>query len=129
MKIKQFIEKAIEGGWEQPLNKSVEDYTKSDIAKTFLDPKAWEAVGKVEGWKKEVCFWCGSKESRGGMTVSTPDSPPEGWQTCEGCGIDWMEKAEFGIDGNHIPEWKYIMHQMIDALCEGKTIEEFIKTL
>ena len=63
------------------------------------------------------------------MTTSTPDSPSEAWQICKGCGIDWMDRDEFGIDGNHIREWEYNMHRMVDALCGGGSIEEFIKTL
>lgn len=87
MKIKQFIEKAVEegygwkkwdvGGWGN-LEKS------PHLEAVLLDPKAWEAVGKVEGWHdKELWHW----------------------------------------------SWQNQMHAMIDALAEGKTLEEFIKTL
>ena len=72
--IKQFIEKAIEGGWNiklQGLKCSIRGYydnerfniiEKTDdinegiflsysIEEIVLDPKAWKAVGKVEGWE------------------------------------------------------------------------------
>lgn len=54
----------------------------------FLDPLAWQAVGKVENWRNHSTGWFAYK------------SP-------------WCEK----------------MHAMIDALAEGKSIEEFIETL
>lgn len=44
MTIKQFIERAIEGGWND--NRDLD----SQIEKVFLSPLAWQAVGKVEGW-------------------------------------------------------------------------------
>ena len=61
MEIKEFIEKAIEGGWKyDPWDnfdiKTYDDFHRyyeiSDEA-VFLNPKAWEAVGKVEGWGVE----------------------------------------------------------------------------
>lgn len=50
---KEFIEKAIEGGWK---NEAYEVLTYPDrkdeymIGGVFIDPLAWQAVGKVEGW-------------------------------------------------------------------------------
>ena len=99
MQIKQFIEKAIEGGhYPSSRMQKVLDGNRR-MGKTsaklyfmwnviFLDPKAWEAVGKVEGWRE------GDIE-----------------------------------DDENPPDYVLQMHQMIDALCEGKTVEEFIKTL
>lgn len=111
MTIQQFIEKAIEGGWMPQYpprwwdNGIAEIHASwSRVRATFyrkdgsvgtkgwyiadrldilLDPLAWKAVGKVEGW------W---------------DNPPE-------------------------YVWRTNMHRMIDALAEGKTIEQFISTL
>ena len=86
---KDFIEKAIKGGWKQSLPKFVLNTT-IDINNIFLDPLAWQAVGKVEGWRtrkceKEICIPCN--------------------------------------------DWKYAMHRMIDALAEGKSVEQFLQTL
>jgi len=92
----QFIEKAIEGGWDEKRAK----VTKFDMRdgyegiatsmqstdRMFLDPKAWKAVGKVEAWKSD-------------------------------------------IDDRLFVEWHSKMHGMIDALIEGKTIEDYLKTL
>jgi len=49
MSIKEFIEKAIEGG-------RYKDYGEvpTNGSEILLDPKAWEAVGKVEGWEDET---------------------------------------------------------------------------
>lgn len=44
MTITQFIEKAVDGGWQ------ADDETTT--ATMLLDPLAWQAVGKVEGWPK-----------------------------------------------------------------------------
>lgn len=65
-----------------------------DVKTAFLDPEAWKAVGKVEGWP--------------GI-----DQP---YQNGDG---KWRE----------IPWWQFNMHRLIDALAEGKTIEQYIETL
>lgn len=58
--VKEFIEKAVGGGWDKP------DFWFSGWAKeglpvprmimfeALLDPKAWEAVGKAEGWSEDM---------------------------------------------------------------------------
>ena len=86
MTIKQFVEKAIEGGFEERMWGMGNCSQCSDI---FLDPKAWEAVSKVEGWG-------------GAKNLDTDE---------------------------YTPYWQNRMRGMIDALIEGKTIEEFLKTL
>ena len=91
MTIEKFIEKAIEGGWEKdkyPSFWSFNDIVKFYQDKVFLDPLAWQAVGKVEGWK------------------------------------DYMV-----IDNPYKNIYLYHMHEMIDALAEGKSLSEFIETL
>lgn len=54
MTIKQFIEASIEGGWKAENNAWVADLNGSATlihrADILLDPLAWQAVGKVEGW-------------------------------------------------------------------------------
>lgn len=121
---KEFIEKAIGGGWmakEREATKAkyptfkvgVVDFEETaegwvninflgDIAKAeiFLDPNAWHAVGKSEGWVQK---WS--------MEIWSQDIPA--WN-----------KTQHDID-----EWKYHWYQMIDALDEGKTIEEYLATL
>jgi len=82
MTIKDFINKAIEGGW-MPDADTPEIYYEGIRTNALLDPLAWQAVGKVEGWE----------------------------------------------DRDTEPNWQNKMHQMIDALVEGKTLEEFIETL
>lgn len=103
MTIKDFIERAVEGGWSQT---SVQN----DCTKLlFLDPLAWQAVGKVEGWGRYFCPEC--KMSGYVMSAGRP--------YCMGCGHDL----------GPILEWHHNMHRMIDALAEGKTIEDFLSTL
>lgn len=106
MEIKEFIEKAIEGGCE-PFNTLHMEYAEEthvfgdelvvvagdglpyrrNIYQIFLDPKAWRAVGEVEGWKNGA-----------------------------------YEKML-------MVHWEVKMHQMIDALMNGESLEDYIKTL
>jgi len=72
-----------------------------DIYYILLQPDAWKAVGEVEGWGTDL--WVGS------MSRLT------------GAGLD-THKWE-------IPDWQYPMHRMVDALAEGKTIEQYLETL
>lgn len=49
----RFIEDAIKGGWDKNRHpfppEDIENYT---IEKILLDPHAWQAVGKMRGWKE-----------------------------------------------------------------------------
>lgn len=111
MTTKEFIEKAIKGGWEYrgikednflkvedgSLDEDIFLFSKYNhylipISRILLNPKAWEAVGKVEGWNEE------SKLSSFRLA---------GWNST----------------------YRAKMHQMIDALIEGKTIEDYLSTL
>lgn len=132
MTIQQFIEKAIEGGWKdlhsfQHYNGywarvSLKETTVIENAETgeeetvqvaqafkleeiLLDPEAWKAVGKVEGWHG-YCYAC-----------------DEIWDDGEHyCGPDGV--VGIGMDG-HI----YRMHGLIDHLAEGGTIESYLAGL
>lgn len=95
MTIQTFIEKAIEGGWTQPPEGTAAQMFMHQTI--FLDPEAWKAVGKVEGW------WHCTVHVDGGEEVRCEDPKHD----------DWFKN----------------MHRMIDALAEGKSIEEFITTL
>lgn len=137
MTIKRFIEAAIEGGyfipplfggkgsqkvegntivtthkkhdgWESWSNEKLSDV---NIYKVLLDPLAWQAVGKVEGWENFRCKRCGKEREDRSFN--------------EHCG-DWGYYA-----GSSAWEetWRYQMHRMIDALAEGKTISEFLESL
>lgn len=102
MTITQFIEKAILGGWRDwatlnpgsyvitPLGIEWGGHTFSIYA-ILLDPEAWKAVGKVEGWLP--------KGYRRGSAITERD------------------------------EWHARMRWMVDALAEGKSVEDFIATL
>ncbi len=51
MTIQSFIAKGVEGGWknEQAYSFKGDDFVYC-ISFILLDPEAWRAVGKVEGW-------------------------------------------------------------------------------
>lgn len=132
MTIKQFIECAIEGGWKYK-RKHQEIYLCEDQPKEgegdtriglrsntyaiMLDPNAWRAVGKVKGWKGDLIRMCNGC----GVALRVNEEPTMDGKHGgkNGCGSDIIE-----YDG----QWLIEMHRMIDALCDGKTIEEFIAT-
>lgn len=106
MTTKEFIEKAVEGGYDgytKPFCIECGNYEAKNGGDLFLDPKAWEAVGSVEGW--------------------TIDSPLlDGGLLYEAC---YPEGAiEFELDG-----YKSKMYEMIDHLIEGGSITSYLETL
>lgn len=102
MTIKEFIETAIEGGYKTTAQHKwvLPDGYVTALDSIFLDPKAWEAVAKVKGWKQpfktRIWFW-----------------------------------KSYGTLGEFCSPDIYVnkMHDMIDALTEGMTLEEYIATL
>jgi len=113
MEIKDFIEKAIAGGWNHRIQNATIQRVDADdhsfhvhfwdnegnqsdmfsysLHALLLDPLAWQAVGKVEGW-------------------------PTGFP-------DPKNQYSRGMS------WKINMYRMIDHLAEGGTIESYLKTL
>lgn len=75
MTIEEYRTKSAEGGF---------DTTGMSDAEVFLNPKSFQAVGKVEGWNNPYP----------------------------------LQEA-----------WLHNMHRMIDALAEGKSLEDLIATL
>jgi hypothetical protein len=132
MTIEEAIKKAIEGGYKFP--DLVEPYRWESlyglpaIYPIFLDPKFWQSLGKAMGWAKEICFICGSSEIRSGKEPSSPDNPGDYYENCKRCGAEWMSRDEFE-DGNAIAGWLYRWHKFVDHLAEGKTAEDYFKTL
>ena len=107
----KFIEKAIEGGYRKNSTFPQRDFKDINIHRVFLDPKAWEAVGKTEGW--EDCY-------------------------CEGCNRVYPEYVngciyhETDSISRHVvkdPYNRYHQYRMIDHIAEGGTPESYITTL
>lgn len=117
MTIQSFIEKAIAGGWP-PNNPKIGSAQEAvlRIYEVLLDPLAWQAVGKVEGWQ-ERCMDCDSDVVR----KETPEYPnlPNGLSWC----------ANRCPRKSYMSGWHHKMHLMITALAEGKTIEQYLETL
>lgn len=117
MTIQQFIEKAIEGGWKAA-NKPYLDRSETGWAtvgfhevsvnvlmwhhEILLDPEAWKAVGKMEGWDSQWEVSTGLLNEYGDVPMS---------------------------EGKIIDRWEYEMHRMIDALADGKSVEQYLETL
>ena len=105
--IQRFIEKAIEGGWKGPVGAPVIAHRKYGLTMTrrmyeshvILDPEAWKAVGKVEEWPT----FYGECDHRGMCSGRCPES-------------------------QRLSAVAH-MHRMIDALVEGRTIEEYLSII
>lgn len=115
--IQRFVEKAIKGGWrlleDVPVsfetyggisteNKFVffdGTYTYRTLAEVLLDPEAWKAVGKVEGW-------------------------PDYYGQCRHDG-----RCTSRCDESNEPSAYINAVQMLGALWEGKNIEEYLETI
>lgn len=137
--VKEFIEKAIEGGYFPkgmygtranylkrfellaPAREQVNFILRDDgdqppleslsilrsYSDVLLDPLAWQAVGRVEGWER-VCSDCG-EEAKENEKMLVGESEYTG--TVCGCGFD--------VQNLSIQErWIYNIHRFIDALAE-----------
>lgn len=111
MTIKEFITKAIEGGFAYTALGGFREMTKEEFitwvvadyhffCAMCLDPKVWQAVGKVEGWD----------EINHGLTLSSHSLPRTTYNASAG-------------------EWHYKMLEFANHLADGKSIEEFLQTL
>lgn len=102
MTTKQFIEKAIDGGYNgypKPFCMECGGYqTPNGQTSMFLDPEAWKAVGRMEEW-----------DGLDGFRING--------------------NRAFYMHGRDWPGWKTAMHCLIDALAEGKTIEQYLASL
>jgi len=130
MKTKEFIEKAIEGGWRTnhryaltflkvgkknayfTITHTLTGKVAVPVPEILLDPLAWQAVGKVEGWKKWVWSLYLDAGELNLKLETDDDSEHPGWDY----GFRWETH-------------RFYMHRMIDTLCEGKSIEQFLETL
>lgn len=120
MTIQQFIEKALEGGYEPAKIKLPPGYkwTAEMVFQNYygqptflLDPEAWKAVGStING-----CWACKGKKffTKFGSKELDLES------SCGNC----------GGTGSRVNEVERMMVGMIRALCDGKTVEEYLETL
>lgn len=91
------------------------------VSQTLLDPSAWQAVGKTRGWKRSVCrFDTGYFQTS--YQPSTPNGPEEWFSSCNECGAEELDYAEFP-EGNVVEEFRRNMHRFIDALADGDDID------
>ena len=102
---KQFIEDAIEGGYEKD-EFLVNEYHSINLGQALLDPKAWQAVGKTRGWIDK--------------------DYPNGEMRCSNlvgrCDAIYCDYGGF-INPNE--KW----HHFIDHLADGKTIDQALQAI
>lgn len=129
MTIEEFVEKAIEGGW---IPKGMENTpeTRDPLyvmcnyfhQPTFLlDPKAWQAVGKVEEWS-DICIKPTSVDRETLVSSMFVSDNLLDTSTTKKVAADILRMETW-------PKWQAKMFEMTHALIEGKTIEEFISSL
>lgn len=104
----QFVHYASERG--------LENAEKIPFEILILMPEAWQALGKVGGWDKKILIRRGT--IIGNFCTPCSQEHPRG---------ECFKEMGFGMD--YLDPWCYHMHRMIDALCEGKTIEQFLENL
>lgn len=104
MTINQFIEKAIEGGWKPNKLNSAFAWEEKSVTHGFQIDKR-DAILDPEAWKAVGRVKAWSKKDYGTISV-----------------FDF--KFPMVTD-----EWLYNMHRMIDALVEGKSIEQYLETI
>lgn len=120
----RLIQDAVKGGWIElqapiewwdkpwgpqkgrstPRKDLIKDIAKGNtkegsIGDILLNPTAWKAVGKVRGWDREM--YCAVCSN--------------------GIGRD--------SDEPFLPQWKYYTLGLTDALCDGKTIEQYLLSI
>lgn len=120
MTIQEFITKAIEGGWNP--------------WRTIVMPQP-AFVERVDFDTWSVCDNPNFELSapRGRISQSRMFLDPEAWRAVYKDGF-WREAKVFinlWTKGNPrtMPTWQYKMHRMIDALAEGKSVEEYLASL
>lgn len=127
MTINEFVSKAIEGGWKNNRGVVFLNEVPQEYHWIMLDPEAWKAVGKVEGWDDEdeevYIYLPQMQEERRVKLVDIEDNIGVILRR-EGEGVIVAPYKKGREDG-----WRKQMHHMIDALCEGKTIEQYLETL
>ena len=105
MTIEQAIKKAIEGGYDKRLDCGAWTSETGKVVKVWaiekilLDPQFWQ------------CLF--------GEEIVNGDG-----QTHD----DWRRADDFGWKGE-MPIWKFKQHQFIDHLAEGKSAEDYFKSL
>lgn len=128
MTISTAIERAIEGGWKPwkygwPSNETRGEswYLSGRMLHLNCEAKDYEAFPQYQG------PWHTSKEFV--IDIERGLLDPLFWQAL-GKAEGWKPEVTWNEgELRHQAEWRENMHRMIDALAEGKSIEEFLSTL
>lgn len=127
MKIAQFIEKAIEGG---------DDLGGNYLNSEKLGYPKWEIVSdtilgdNIEFRQVSIGFGGDPTPVKWRVSVRHILLRPETWKAVgkvEGWATMCIPYTSYSDTST--PVWQYQMHRMIDALAEGKSIEEYLQTL
>lgn len=117
MTIEQAIEKAIEGGYNgypKPFCMECGGYESPNKSSSmFLDPLFWQSLVTAMEWDRDL----------EGLKCSCSEDIYYSYQFCPKCGKQ-MRKVEVMTT-----YWKKEWHRFIDHIAEGKSAEDFFKTL
>ena len=103
------IQKAVEGGWDsEECQVPIGARGRFNYDRAWLDPTFWQALGKTEGWA-ETMFPLTFSHREDGLNEET---------------LYW--KGENGHQYvPHLAGKKYYQHRLIDAIQQGRSIDEF----
>ena len=116
MTIKQAIEKAIEGGWSGTEGLFGKHYPRTKKQREHL-LKLITPTGKKYDISKYVVE----------NLIEDGVLDPEFWQ-CLGKSLGWPIKKS-SIGGIDIYDWNYFAREWFESIMEGKSLEDFFKTL
>lgn len=119
MTIKEIIEKGIEGGWKPEATPSNDLYTLS-----FHVEYDGVRVDQHNEISSEELVFIRTEPILLDPSFWQAVGKVERWKCDRNCPIE-----EGSYCDAHKPRWQYNMHRMIDALAEGKSLEEYIATL
>lgn len=101
MTIEEVIKEAVASGWNNKYAHFYCPLSDGQDDHAFIDPLFWQALGRARGWKGIVEYVIEEKmEHESSLHIDSA------WEV-----------------------WQYHQHRFIDALAEGRSVEEFFKEL
>lgn len=134
MTISDFITKAIEGGWNSGVQQRIKDGAivnetvddGSDIVRVIFWYKDGHELIRLNEFNQETLYVTKQKILLDHLAWQAVGKT-EGWNSARSAGETFDQKQYHVTFDMH--SWEFQWFCLIDALAEGKTIEEFLSTL
>lgn len=113
--------RAVEGGYRKndPMVSDGSYFTMVGDYRVLLDTEFWQALGKAEGWSKNVIKYLATPISKEELLrLMSKVRPIENFKSIEN--VLRMDDEE---------AWKYHMHQFIDHIAQEKNVDDFFNNL